>query len=272
MSFHPNLGTPALLAVILLGVVTAPASRAERVTIAYEAEVRTVTGQPFGLTVPLFTPVTGYFTYETSTPDTSPTDPMRGNYLMVGTWDFRAEFLDKLITGSGAATASTNLFGYTLSFNDGANKSGRGIMKIDGTVDLNVEFALSITGSAKDLPDDRLPAKFTFNPPPSGAAHTFVLKDDSGQMNLRFLSFRQARPEVLSILRNGDDVDIIWSSVKGMPYGLEFSTDLSAWTRIRDDLVGLTGATQVTDSLSLRYPVAKPPSGFYRIIGLGPSP
>lgn len=260
-----HCGFPATILMAVLATVQ-PA-HAERVTIGYEAEARTITGQPFGITVPFLTVVRGYFTYETNTPDLRPTDIMRGQFLMLGTWDFRAEFLDKVITGSGAATATTNLFGNpTLSFNDGGNTADRGIMKINGTPDVDVEFGFGISGASKDLPTDQLPVNFTFNPPPDGAQHTFVLKDDAGSMNLRFLSFRQVRPEILSIQRTGDDVGIVWSSINGKPYALEFSTNLVNWTIIRNDLVGLPHTTSVEDDLAVRFPESEPTEGFYRII------
>lgn len=265
---------PGFSTVVLTGVlaVVQPAI-AERVTVEYEAEARTVTGQPFGISVPRLTVVRGYFSYETHTPDLRPADPMRGQFVMLGTWDFRAGFLDKVITGSASATATTNLFGSpTLSFNDGGNTADRGIMRINGAPDADVEFGLSISGAAKDLPTDHLPANFTFDPPPDGAPHTFVLKDDSGSMLLGFLSFRQVRPKILSIQKNGDQVGIVWSSVSGKPYALEFSTDLVAWAIIRNDLVGLPQTTSLVDDLTARFPENKPARGFYRILELAPTP
>lgn len=251
----------------MTALATIQPARAELVTVEYEAEVKTVTGQPFGITVPLLTVVRGFFTYDSDTPDKSPADTMRGSFGPVGGWDFRAEFLDKVITDSGLATATTNLFGMpTLSINDGGNKSGRGIMLINGTPDVTVEFGLGISGAAKDLPTDQLPANFTFNPPPGGAPHTFVLKDQSGTMQLGFLSFRQVRPEILSIQRAGEEVGIVWSSINGKPYALEFSTNLVNWTIIRNDLVGLPETTSLVDDLAVRFPENKPTEGFYRII------
>ena len=259
---------------VMIALATIQPARAELVTVEFEAEVKTVTGQPFGMTVPLLTFVQGHFTYDSNTSDKSPTDPMRGSFGPVGGWDFRAEFLDKVITGSGTATATTNLFGSpTLSINDGGNKSGRGIMLINGTPDPTVEFGLGISGESKDLPTDKLPANFTFNPPPGGAPHTFVLKDQSGTMLLGFLSFRQVRPEiVLSIQRTGDEVGIVWSSISAKPYALEFSTNLKTWTIIRNDLVGMPETTSVVDDLAVRFPATIPDEGFYRIIERSSSP
>lgn len=263
--------SPRALAVLVALLLTQPAL-AERVTVEYEAEVKTVTGQPFGLSVPLFTVVRGYLTYETSTPDLRPGDTMRGEFLMAGTWDFRAELLGKTIQGSGTATASTNLFGSpTLRFNDGATDNDAGTMSLDGVPGTTIGLGFAISGQAKDLPTDQLPARFTFNPPPGGASHTFSLQDQSGGMLLQFRSFRQVGPKILSVRRTGDDVEITWSSVSGKPYALDFSTDLLHWTIIRDDLIGLPITTTVVDQLAVRHPGNPPPTGFYRILDR-PSP
>jgi hypothetical protein len=263
---------PILLSAFLLATLALiqPAV-AERVTVAYEAEASTVTGQPFGITVPRLTIVTGYFTYETNTPDLRPADLMRGEFLMQGTWDFRAEFLARVIRGSGTAASTTNLFGSpTLRFNDGAADNDAGVMSLDGVPEETISLGFSISGQTKDLPTDQLPAKFTFNPPPGGASHSFVIADESGSMLLQFRSFRQVRPEILSIRRTGDDVEITWSSEKGKPYALEFSTDLRQWTIIRGNLVGLPETTTVVDHLAQRYPGDPPPKGFYRILDRPP--
>jgi hypothetical protein len=192
---------------------------------------------------------------------------MRGDFLMLGTWDFRADFLGKTVRGSGAATASTNLFGSpTLRFDDGVNDREAGIMSINGVPNDTIGLGFSISGEAKDLPTDQLPARFTFNPPPDGASHTFVISDSSGSMLLQFRSFQQVLPRIVSILRTGDNVEITWSSVAGKPYALDFSTDLRHWTILRGDLVGQPVSTTVVDNLAVRYPGGPPPRGFYRIL------
>jgi len=210
-------------------------------------------------------------TYETDTPDTRPLDVMRGEFLMQGTWDFRAEFLNQVLRGSGTATSTTNLFGSpTLRFNDGASAASAGVMSLNGIPDEALSMSFAISGQAKDLPTDQMPVEFTFNPPPGGASHTFVIEDESGRMLLQFRSFRQVRLEILSIQRIETDVEIVWSSVAGKPYALEFSTDLLHWTILRSDLVGLPAQTTVVDSLGLRYPNHPPPRGFYRILDRPP--
>ncbi len=251
-----------LIALVLHGKV-----HAARVTIEYVAQASTVTGQPFGLTVPRLTQVKGYMTYETNTTDLRPADSMRGDFVMAGTWDFRAEFLGKVIRGSGTASASTNLFGSpTLRFNDGDTDSRSGIMSFDGIPDSTIGLGFSISGQAKDLPTDKLPINFTFNPPPQGASHTFVLENQSGSMLLQFVSFRQVDLKIHSVARMGGNVEIVWSSAEGKRYELEFSTDLQNWTKIRTNLTGTAQSTTLIDPIATRYSGNPPSNGFYRIL------
>jgi hypothetical protein len=250
----------------------AHATLAERVTVEYEAEAGTVVDQPFGMTVPRLTIVRGYISYETNTADLLPNDPMRGSFVLTGTWDFRAEFLGRVVTGSGTASSSTNLFGSpTLRFEDGTNNTLPGLMSVDGVLDAGVGLGFSISGAAKDLPTDQLPTKFTFNPPPSGASHTFVLSSTSGRMLLQFRSFRQVAFAIKTITRSGDVITIVWFSVNGKRYALDFSTDLVNWSIIQSGLVGNSLTTSVTDNLTQRYSGGPlPQRGFYRIRDLGP--
>jgi hypothetical protein len=242
------------------------------VTVEYEAEAGTVVDQPFGMTVPRLTIVRGYISYETNTADLLPNDPMRGSFVLTGTWDFRAEFLGRVVTGSGTASSSTNLFGSpTLRFEDGTNNTLPGLMSVDGVLDAGVGLGFSISGAAKDLPTDQLPTKFTFNPPPSGASHTFVLSSTSGRMLLQFRSFRQVAFAIKTITRSGDVITIVWFSVNGKRYALDFSTDLVNWSIIQSGLVGNSLTTSVTDNLTQRYSGGPlPQRGFYRIRDLGP--
>lgn len=266
----------AAMARLIAGVwvFAAPLASAERVTVEYEAEAATVVNQPFGGTVPRLAVVRGYFTYETETVDLKPADAMRGSFVLNGSWDFRAGFLDNVIIGSGIATASTNLFGSpTLSLNDGAGSSTAGVMTLNGVPREDIGFGFAISGAAKDLPTDQLPRKFTFNPPPGGAPHTFVIKDNAGQLNLQFRWFRQVGLAIKSIKRSGNVTEVVWSSIKGNRYALDFSTDLLAWTVIRDDLIGDAVTTTVLDDLAQRYPSGPlPPKGFYRILDRTPPP
>lgn len=268
------------LLLLLASSLAASSALAKRVTVAFEAEAATVTGNPFGMTVPLNTPVRGYFSYETSTPDifSNPADTMRGKFLIAGGWDFRAAFLGREVRGSGTATSSTNLFGApTLRFEDGKTSSEDLVMSIDGVDDENIGLGFAISGQAKDLPTDQLPVFFTFNPPPGGASHTFVLESDTGvpattgSMLLQFLSFHQVEFLLQPAIAIGDQVEVTWLSVEGKRYGLAHSTNLVDWVVIRSEVLGEPSETTVLDDLDLRYPAGPIPTrGYYRVLDLGP--
>ncbi len=262
--------------------LAAPQALAKRVTVEFVAEAGTVTGSPFGMTVPRLTIVRGYFSYETNTPDifSNSSDTMRGSFVLAGTWDFRAEFLDRVIRGSGTATSSTNLFdSATLRFEDGIRNNRPELMSIDGVSDASIGLGFSISGQAKDLPTDKLPENFTFNPPPSGASHTFSLESNTGtsattgRMLLQFRSFRQVDFSIKSIRTTGITgkvIEIVWYSVKGKRYALAHSTNLKDWVTIRSEVIGENVTTTIWDDLNLRYPAESiPPKGFYRVIDLG---
>ena len=274
----PDMKTSLLL--LLASCLAASSALAKRVTVEFEAEAATVTGNPFGMTVPRLTVVRGYFTYESSTPDTfsNPADTMRGSFVIAGTWDFRAAFLGHEIRGSGTATSSTNLFGSpTLRFEDGKGNSRPELMSIDGLPDANIGLTFAISGEAKDLPTDQLPENFTFNPPPGGASHTFSLHSNSGApettgtMLLQFRSFRQVELLVQPAIPTGDQVEVSWLSVAGKRYGLAHSTNLVDWVVIQNEVLGGTNTTMVVDDLDLRYPTDPIPThGYYRVLDLGP--
>lgn len=270
----------ALQLIVVAISLVAPQVFAKRVTVEFEAEAATVTGNPFGMTVPRLTVVRGYFTYETSTPDTfsNPADTMRGSFVLAGTWDFRAAFLGREVRGSGTATSSTNLFGApTLRFEDGKGNNRPELMSIDGVPDGSIGLGFAISGEAKDLPTDQLPENFTFNPPPGGASHTFSLYSNSGvpettgTMLLQFRSFRQVELLVQPAIPAGDQVAVSWRSVPGKRYGLAHSTNLVDWVVIQNEVLGGTNTTMVVDDLDLRYPTDPIPTrGYYRVLDLGP--
>ncbi len=270
----------AVFSFLLAACLAAPQGFAKRVTVSFEAKAATVTGSPFGMSVPLNTPVRGYFSYETNTPDihSNPADTMRGKFLLTGGWDFRAAFLGREVRGSGTATSSTNLFGSpTLRFEDGQASAEDLVMSIDGVDDASIGLDFSISGQAKDLPTDQLPAFFTFNPPPGGASHTFVLESDTGvpattgSMLLQFQSFHQVEFLLQPAIAIGDQVEVSWLSVEGKRYGLAHSTNLVDWVVIRSEVLGVTNTTMVVDQLDLRYPGGPIPTrGYYRVLDLGP--
>ena len=260
---------PLLYLMLLLFAV--PLVHGKRITVAYEAEAATVINSPFGLAVPRLTIVSGYFTYESSAMDLNPGDLRRGRFLLSGGWDFRAEFLGKVITGSDRATASTNTFATpTLSFEDGSTTGDSGIMSLDGIPNKEIALNFRISGKTEDLPTDQLPAEFGFQ----SATHTFVIADDSGRMLLQFRSFQQVDLSIKSITREGDIVEIEWCALKEKRYRLEYSSNLRNWSIIQDDLAGNPMSSTLSDNLAFRFLAADPIplGGFYRIVDRATAP
>ena len=174
-----------------------------------------------------------------------------------GGWDFHAEFLDHVITGPGRAAASTETFGHTLRFNDGGDDEDTGDMALDDTPRIDIELGFAITGDADDLPSDQLPEEFRF----AGAPHTFFLRDSSGQMNLQFTSFRQVVTRIKLIEHQPGTTRIVWCSLSGKHYAVEFSTDLDSWETIATNIEGSPKTSEFIDV----DPERRVPRGFYRI-------
>ena len=195
-------------------------ARAAIVTVAYEARAATVAGKPFGLTVPLDTVVTGYFTFDTSTPDTDD-DPMRGEYPHTHNSAFVADFLETEIRGSHTAFYEVQLSGSspsdTFRAYDGPRVVGNegGTMSIDGTPDEDVQLFLAITDDAflNDDLIDPFPA-YTFGF--LGTPHTFSLKDTHGTMLLQFTRAVEARcgdPNNSGTTTAGDALQVLKTAV-----------------------------------------------------------
>jgi len=245
--------------------------RAEQVTFEFEAEAATVVGQPFGFDVPRLTVVRGLFSYDTDTPDERSGDPDRGRFDLSGSWRFRAEFLGHVITGSTQAAASTNLFGHSLSFNDGGDRDNTGDMAFDDVTRNDVSVGLGISGSAEDLLDDQLPEVFRFRrrAPFRFAAHTFSLKDDSGTMLLQLCIVRQwpIVPVILSIDYSPTGAMLKWCSQFEQTYAVDASTDLVNWVVVLPQVAGQLIDTTVTDVFADRLGkgVPPPPDLSYRI-------
>lgn len=237
-------------------------TKAEVVTIEYEAEASTVVGQPFGLNVPRLTRVQGFFRYQSSTPDRSPNDLRRGSFYLGGnSWEFEARFLGHTLRGSHQATASTETFGHTLRFNDGGNRDDTGDMSFDGIARSDLALGFSIVGNATHLPTDQLPAPFLYQ---RGNPHTFVISDESGRMLLQFRSVNQVAtliptPEIINIEAPPSQARLTWRSVAGQSYQVEVSGELMEWTA-----VGLpVTATEEETSVTAERPVTR--ASFYRI-------
>jgi hypothetical protein len=186
----------AIAAASVIGTVTL--ADAKIVTILYEAEAITVVKKPFGVVVPRLSVVSGYFTFDTSTPDDAPDDAYSGEYQHDGNAGFLASFVGHEVTGSetpfywvdlvdGAPTSDT------FRIYDGPTPVGfeGGTMSFDGTPDPDIQLFVAIPEDVFD--DDDL-----INPFPgydwgdNGTTHTFVLEDDQGTMLLQFLETSEA--------------------------------------------------------------------------------
>jgi hypothetical protein len=181
------LMTTALLA-------AAAGARAEDlVTVAWSAKAATVVKKPFGLTIPLNTVITGYFTFDLDTPDENPS-AFDGEYQHNGDSGFLAEILSSRVTGSGDAfywvDRTQNFSQDTFRIYDGPRAVGfeGGTMSFDGVPDEDIEMFLAVTE------EDVFASDALINPFPFytfgllGTPHTFSLEDEQGTVLLQFLS------------------------------------------------------------------------------------
>jgi len=167
--------------VIGLGLFTTMPVEAEIVRVQYEALAKTVSGTPFGVDVPHDTPVTGYFQYNTDTPDTNP-NPNGGTYKHLSGGGFLAEFLGHQVAGSETPEWSVSQ-GDTMRVWDGSPGDifhPGGTMSFDGTPGNNISLFVAITPKDKSLlPDDDLPDPWpAFQFGFLGDPHTFSLSSD----------------------------------------------------------------------------------------------
>jgi len=201
-------------------VLFSTGARAAIVTVAYEAKAATVVSKPFGLTVPLNTVVTGYFTFDTTTPDTDD-DPMRGEYPHTHNSAFVADFLETEIRGSHTAFYEVQLSSNpeldTFRVYDGPRVVGNegGTMSIDGTPDQDIQLFVAITDDAFVTDDliDPFPA-YTFGF--LGTPHTFTLKDEQGTMLLQITKAVEARcgdPNNSGTTTAGDALQVLKTAV-----------------------------------------------------------
>jgi hypothetical protein len=171
----------------------ASSAHSEVVTVSYEAEAVTVVKEPFGVEVPRLTVVTGYFTFDTSTPDQAPDDEYSGEYQHDGNGGYLASFLGHEVTGSHTPFYWVDLVmgspqNDTFRVYDGPTAVGfeGGTMSFDGTPDEDIQLFVAITEDVFD--DDDLINPFPFYDFGFlGTTHTFSLEDDQGTMLLQFL-------------------------------------------------------------------------------------
>jgi hypothetical protein len=138
--------------------------------------------------VPRLTPVTGTFTFDTSTPDALPDDPDNADYFHEGGGAFTASFLGHTLTGSGTPLVEIRMISSTFRFIDGPGSfdDEGGVMSVDGVPDADNELWFS-AGTETDMVNDSM-----INPFPDydfeshvGTPHTFSLSDDNGTMLLQ---------------------------------------------------------------------------------------
>jgi hypothetical protein len=194
--------TPFLvLRLLLIGIavyayVAGRPANADVVSAQYEARAATVVGTPFGLTVPLNTTITGFITYDTSTPDTDPS-ANNGNYPHASGGAFRANVLGTLISGSATPDYQVSVTD-TFRIWDGPRTSGRqgGIMSINGSADSDITMFMAVTPKDKSLlaTDQLVNPFFDFDFGFLGDPHTFTIGDDAGTILMQIDNF-SAIPE-----------------------------------------------------------------------------
>ena len=198
---------------------------ASPVTFNYEAEIVTIAGSPFGMNSDddRLSRVSGFFTYETETPDLNPDSAERGEYAHdpdfggLGGGAFAANVspvsVDAFrVTGSATPFVGIEYFtsSNTFRFVDGPRIVGRegGTMSVNGIPDMNVELHLAITdSSATVFSGDSLPDPFPFQIPATTYPHTFALEDENGTALLQFLMLTGEAPPTDFDLDGDVDID-----------------------------------------------------------------
>ena len=178
----------AALCLVGAGSIARPAA-AETIRVEYQALAKTVVGQPFGLTVPLDTPVSGYLQYDTATPD-SDAAATRGTYVHLLGGGFVADFLGHRVAGSATPTW-TAAQSDTLRMYDGPRTVGPegGVMSFDAVPSDAIEAFLAITPQDDTLlPNDDLPDPWpAFDFGFLGDPHTFTIESSpDDRMLLQF--------------------------------------------------------------------------------------
>jgi len=166
--------------------ILATTARADlMITVEYDALAKTISGTPFGQPVTFNTPVSGYFTYDTSVPDSNASENV-GDYEHTAKGDFYADLMGTITRGSATPWVQVRTtYEETFRIWDGPRTVGPegGIMSVDSVLDEDVELWISIVASPMRglIPDDSLPNPFpAYEFGPLGDPHTFSLKDGNG--------------------------------------------------------------------------------------------
>lgn len=189
-------------------------STAAIVTYEFTATIATVSGTPFGYSSAQARtqPVTGFFTYNTLTPDVT-TLTGRGYYPhTLGGGGFRASFLGTVVTGSATPYVQIeDLSSDTFRFNDGPLGSpAGGLMSVNGSPDNTVRVGMAFTASDSYgvFTSDALPENLAFaNPPlanPVSFSHTVSIVDSGGTMLLQMSTLNMVpEPSVAALAALG---------------------------------------------------------------------
>ena len=110
---------------------------------------------PFGLEVPRLTVVSGYFDFDTSTPDDNPVDETEGLYRHMNSGGFVANFLTNQIVGSDSSVYELDSTQQDVRITDGPDGLGNdgGTMSLDGGADETIEMFVGF-GPEFTLVDD----------------------------------------------------------------------------------------------------------------------
>lgn len=261
---------------------------AEKVILNYEAEASTVVGNPFGLSVPRLTVVTGSFVYETDGAMDLNSSDQRGHYQLLGGGGFTASFSDAEVTshllsgsiGPWLEVEDIDVGGDktidTFRFWDGNDSDDKGgMMTFDGVADGENFLTFAMTdGSGAAFPNDALPEVYAMTgvkgPIGYPYSHTFVIGDGAGRMllQLNWLSQGSVNSEG-PVIRKSSFVDgqfeIEFDSRDGETYAVEFSTDLESWEAITTGVMAEGETTNYRDSGVNERLGKVPASAYYRV-------
>jgi hypothetical protein len=151
------------------------------VTFIYDGLIKTVSGRPLGLDIPLDTPIAGSLGYKPCLPDRDDFTGY-GEYRHGGSSTFEARFLGRTLTGSGFATVEVVQAGSTWRYVDGHENIpddtfGPRALRLDGAEVPRVELWISTGPEADTVTSEAIPAPDWLDP---GAPHTFSIADDDG--------------------------------------------------------------------------------------------
>ena len=184
---------------------------ADLIQVNYTASISTVSGTPFGQVFTNGTPVTGFFTYDTSTPDVNPT-ANRGYYPHSANGAFEARFVGNTLSGSPTPYVQVEDFlapvPDTWRFIDGPRTVGPqgGIMSWNGAPNADAQLTIAITDPTGTVfSNDMQPAVFPFLDavPPFNWPHTFFISDPNGSLNLQFSTVAIPEPSSALLLLTG---------------------------------------------------------------------